>query len=509
MEEQMFSIFHYDGILTDEEAKRVLTSYSNDINSARDYLSHSIRKYGDLLLDRWKKRTPSKRAALLKLTEPDLPLKKGFSADLEYNITDPLERRSTQRSTHGRKHYLLPYIDVETLSKNSATIFGLLHTRAKDSPAEWAPFDHEQIHYPWTGGLVDVSFNEGAIVMFGPRYGAYTKWQRDAAHRFDLVGFPRGRLILEAQALLLSFLQRLIEQLLGDVATLDETTAVGCTRWNGNLNAGLKMAGDAVAWSTFVQAPFTSPPRFDIEVLVGLVKARATATGDHLWLLQTEATYFRRYMRTLSQIQAIESMRQKHNAVALINLEIVEDIHTHWFWRATLIEFENLQELYHRFRDSIAPGHALPKKIDQALGAIELLLVNTIHDRALQLHAIISQRPGFRNNYVYSSSNLDAKGPQYTILEMRQFGTSEQESCAAVFNEQRLWWILLELQGKPDSPSRFRYGFLLDMLDDYLAKACPDERARLDEILYEKLSEYATLLELLESIRMHCPHNAV
>lgn len=509
MEEQMFSIFHYDGILTDEEAKRVLTSYSNDINSARDYLSHSIRKYGDLLLDRWKKRTPSKRAALLKLTEPDLPLKKGFSADLEYNITDPLERRSTQRSTHGRKHYLLPYIDVETLSKNSATIFGLLHTRAKDSPAEWAPFDHEQIHYPWTGGLVDVSFNEGAIVMFGPRYGAYTKWQRDAAHRFDLVGFPRGRLILEAQALLLSFLQRLIEQLLGDVATLDETTAVGCTRWNGNLNAGLKMAGDAVAWSTFVQAPFTSPPRFDIEVLVGLVKARTTATGDHLWLLQTEATYFRRYMRTLSQIQAIESMRQKHNAVALINLEIVEDIHTHWFWRATLIEFENLQELYHRFRDSIAPGHALPKKIDQALGAIELLLVNTIHDRALQLHAIISQRPGFRNNYVYSSSNLDAKGPQYTILEMRQFGTSEQESCAAVFNEQRLWWILLELQGKLDSPSRFRYGFLLDMLDDYLAKACPDERARLDEILYEKLSEYATLLELLESIRMHCPHNAV
>jgi hypothetical protein len=171
MGEQKVDFCHYDGILTDEEAKSVLISYSNDMNSARDYLSRSIRKYGDLLLDRWKKRTPSKRAALLKLTEPDLPLKKGFAADMEYNITSPEERRSS----HGRKHYLLPYIDVETLSKNSATIFGLLHTRAKDSPAKWAPFDHDQIRYPWGGGLVDVSFNEGAIVMFGPQYSAYTK----------------------------------------------------------------------------------------------------------------------------------------------------------------------------------------------------------------------------------------------------------------------------------------------------------------------------------------------
>jgi hypothetical protein len=67
----------------------------------------------------------------------------------------------------------------------------------------------------------------------------------------------------------------------------------------------------------------------------------------------------------------------------------------------------------------------------------------------------------------------------------------------------------MQLQGKPDSPSRFRYGLLLDMLDDHLAKACPDERARLEEILYEKLPEYATLLELLESIRMHYPRNAI
>jgi hypothetical protein len=505
MEEQKLSNYHYSEVLTDEEATNVLTSYSNDINSARDYLSSSIQKYGDLLLHRWRKRTPSKRAALLNLTEPDLPWKKGYTADTEYNTT----LRQSRRNSHYRKHFLLPYIDVETLSKNPATLFGLLHTRAKDLPAEWAPFDHEQLRSPWGVGLVDVTFNEGAVVMFGPRYGAYTKWQREAAHRFDLVGFPRGRLVLEAQATLLLFLRRLIEQLLGDVATLDETTAVGCIRWYENLDAGLKMAGDAVAWSAFVQTPFTGPPRFDIGALVALVKSRVTATGDHLWLLQTEATYFRRYMRKLSQMQVIESMHQKHDAVAWINWEIVEDIDTHWLWRATLVEFENLQGLYHRFRDSIAPGHVIPTKVNQALGAIELLLVNTILDRSQQLYAIIGQRPGFRNNYDYGSTTLDAKGQHYTRFSIRKFGADEQESNATVFREQRLWWILMQLQSKPDSHSRFRYGLLLDMLDDHLAKACPDERARLDEILYEKISDYATLLELLDAIRMHCPRNAI
>jgi hypothetical protein len=485
----------------------VLTDYSNDINSARDYLTRCIQKYGDLLLDRWRKRTPSKRASLLKLVNPNLPLIKGFTADTEYGTTTLTWQEA--RNSHHRNHYLLPYIDVETLSKNPATLFGLLNTRAKDLPAEWAPYDHKQLRHPWGVGLVDVSFNEGAVVMFGPRYGAYTKWQREAAHRFDIVGYPRGQMILEAQATLLLFLQRLVEQLLGDAATLDETTAVGCVRWNGNLNAGLKMAGDAVAWSTFVQTPFTSSPHFDIGALVALVRARAAATGDHLWLLQTEATYFRRYMRKLYQTQVVESMPQKHKAVALIPWEIVEDIHTHWLWRTTLVEFENLQGLYHRFRDSIAPGHAIPTKVDRALGAIELLLVNTIHDRSQQLQAIISQRPGFRNNYVYGSTTADANGNHHFSLQVRQFGADEQESNATVFREQRLWWILMQLQGKPDSCTRFRYGSLLDMLDDHLAKACPDERARLDEILYDEMSEYVTLLELLDSVRMHCPRNAI
>lgn len=43
------------------------------------------------------------------------------------------------------------------------------------------------------------------------------------------------------------------------------------------------------------------------------------------------------------------------------------------------------------------------------------------------------------------------------------------------------------------------------MLNDSLKSAEPTERARLDEVTYEKLSELATLLELLGAIRLHNP----
>jgi hypothetical protein len=353
---------------------------------------------------------------------------------------------------------------------------------------------------------IDTMFNKSAVIMFGPRFGTYNLWHKGPAHRFDIVGFPHAKLVLEAQATLLCFLQCAVEQLL---AGGDDLTASGSSRWNGIMDGGLKMTGDAAAWSKFVQTPFTGPPHFDVDALVTLVRSRVTATGDHLGLLQTEAPYFRRYLRKLYQMQTVETVREKSTATTVLTWELIEDVNIHWLWRCVMLEFEHLQALYHRFRDSITPGEVLPKKIDQALGAIELVLVNAIHERSQQLQAIIIQRPGFRCNYVHHDTTMDAKGIYTTTYRVKEFAADANESNAVIYREQRLWWILLQLQSEPDSHTRFRYAMLLDILDDHLANSTSKERARLDEILYEKLSDYASLLELLWSVRLHCPRNTI
>jgi hypothetical protein len=138
-----------------------------------------------------------------------------------------------------------------------------------------------------------------------------------------------------------------------------------------------------------------------------------------------------------------------------------------------------------------------------------LVLVNAIHERSQQLQAIVSQRPGFRENYVYGDTTPNKRGSCDVTYKLKCFGVNEHEGHANIYREQRLWWIIMQLQGEPDSHTRFRYAMLLDMLDDHLAQSSTEERARLDEILYEKLSDYATLLELFWSIRMHCPRNPI
>jgi hypothetical protein len=221
----------------------------------------------------------------------------------------------------------------------------------------------------------------------------------------------------------------------------------------------------------------------------------------------------KRYMHKIAQMQVVEVTRRNKIGLMIINEELDGDIKLNWFWRVTLLEFENLQQLYRRYRDSICPGSPLPRKVDDALGALELVLVNEARKRSKQLEAIIAQRPGFR--HIYASGPVAETAPgsgvyQSSVLVKKEFTAKDgvhSPGQAHVYRTERLWWILLQLQGPPDSETRFRYPMLLDMLNEHLMSSSPTERARLDEILYEKLSDYVTLLELLWVVRMNCPRN--
>jgi hypothetical protein len=48
-----------------------------------------------------------------------------------------------------RTHLLVPYLDFETLTKNSATLFGLIHARVSSLPEDWALYDSEQLRSAW------------------------------------------------------------------------------------------------------------------------------------------------------------------------------------------------------------------------------------------------------------------------------------------------------------------------------------------------------------------------
>ncbi|KAH3990717.1 hypothetical protein HBH98_181530 [Parastagonospora nodorum] len=497
MNEQVIDRYIYDEVLTDAQAKIVLSGYLEDIYKSRKYLVQSTEQHGDRILARWRKFTQPKRAALLQTAEPNLPLHKGFAAQSE------AEGSTWEMHRTYRKYHLLPYLDVDTLVRNPLVLLSLIYTRTINPPVDWASFDNEQLRTAWAVGAFSTSFNAGAVIMHGVNYGKWTPWEAKAAHRADILGFPRGRLVIEAQATLMKFLRKVVELLLDG---LSEEGPASSLKWQQLLAAGLKTAGESATWSSFVYRPFAAPPRFDTDNLLAIVKARSNATGDHLWLLQTEPAYFKRYIRKISQTQLVDFSNNKEANASSVYSQIAHDVKVHWFWQMTVENFETLKDVYRRYRDSITPGSPLPQKVERALGAIELILVNTIHERSKHLEAMIIQRPGFRHMYDFGGVSRPADGTDSwearSVLKRQFTGASGK---ALAYRTERMWFILIQLLGPPDEEKRFRYAMLLDMLDEHLSASSPAERGRLDDVLYETVSDFVTLIELLWTIRTHMP----
>ncbi|KAL0253237.1 hypothetical protein SLS55_010209 [Diplodia seriata] len=392
-----------------------------------------------------------------------------------------------------RDSFLLPYLSVELLKKDPAVFLGLLHNRTHYTPDMWAAFDSKELTIAWAAGFLDVDFNESCVVLHGSQYGHLVPWEADSAHRSDIIGFPRARLVIEAQARLLRFLRRVVDQILEEA---DLGTPSGSAKFTDMANAGSKKSGNVAYWSQFTYQPFSAPPIFNMDTIVTETKAQLDAAADHLWLLQTQPSYMRRYVRSIQQNAVVKHLLRE-DAFKIITREVVQDISVVWFWDSVWDEFLHTKSLHNRFRDNIAPGQPLPRKYDEALGGLELILVNAMHHQSKHLGAIIPQRPGFHHNWSFEETPAG-------LFQMRR---KRETPVTELFDADPLEWCLMELQGPPDDQCRLDRAMLFDFLDEHLVQCSAKDRARVDEILFTKLSTYAATSELLSTVRLHRPQN--
>jgi hypothetical protein len=91
-----------------------------------------------------------------------------------------------------------------------------------------------------------------------------------------------------------------------------------------------------------------------------------------------------------------------------------------------------------------------------------------------------------------------------TLVHLRRKGTTEQKE---MFDKDPLEWCLSQMQGAPDTQTNYDHAILFAFLESHLANSAPKERARVDEVLYQKLSDLAAYHEMLVSVRLHRPQN--
>jgi hypothetical protein len=390
---------------------------------------------------------------------------------------------------------MVPYWSTAIMKANPSVLLSLLHHRVYNSPAEWAPFDSHQFKQAWAHGRFDLQYcGKYCVVMHGVDYGKLVPWNKEAAERWDIVGYPRALLIIEAQALMISRLRAVVDLILQGV---DHDTLGASDKWQEMVRAGFKQSNNIELWSDYVNQPFSAPPKFDVEHYCSVAEARMQAAQDHLWLLQTDPSYFRRFVKA-SAVGEVYRTAWRHVLVANDIIVAVED---YMIWRTLHAEWSCIQDYYRRYRDSIHPGQQLPRRLELNLAILETALLIVVDQRIEHLSTYIAQRPGFQHLWKWT---ILCTPPG--ILGEGMFDRERKTGYPPVYHGgDTLDWTLTELQGRPNDSACFDNQELFARLEAHLAEASSEERARLDGTVYEKMSDFAAKNEMLFALRLHRP----
>ena len=495
-------------------------SLARSIKEDREFLFEKIISSGTSLLKRWRN-SEAKRKVYLEKVQPHI-----------YPFSQPLIDIASRIKLlpEARKHknaYLLPYINIEDLSKNSTYLIRLLHYRTTVPPEDFVHFDNAQMQPGWTYGGLSEKSAEGCIVMQGEQYGIWKDFDRQAVHNGNAYGAIRGLLILEAQQVLMSFLRQTVCIILDVSATKPEghhpetpnTSPASaafpyydlssCSKWMRFIKAEphQNQAWLSVA-SVYTQQAYSSPPCFDIDTMIEIAETKAMEAGDELWLLQTDLDYFhdllkrheRAWIDSMPGVEKLKtfSLQDKMDNIGYIMTVKMVIQARDWQW--LLEECRAVKKRIAMPDAKLRMGEPLPVEYKKALCGLHYLL------REAQIW------------YQDSLSRLFMKSPAFqSIMQVTAVGKDYRDSWALGFDfkdysqlyrKDRTGWCLYNLTKDPRDLYTFERSIVLQHLEKFL-ETCPrQEIERIDQEMYKCISEMAAVERMLSILELHRPNFA-
>jgi hypothetical protein len=119
-----------------------------------------------------------------------------------------------------------------------------------------------------------------------------------------------------------------------------------------------------------------------------------------------------------------------------------------------------------------------------------------IDRRSRHIQAVLPERPGFSSKWTSDRDSF----PGRVKLER-----NDGLNMAQRFMKDPLDWCLSQLLGEPDGGVCYEREMLFAFLDSYLAGAPREQKLRLDELLYQKYTDFASLHEMRLMIHLCRP----
>ena len=486
----------YEGDVSQIQAAMIVQRLVESARTAKQELTKLVIDHGDLFMSRWKKRSKDKKQDILLQANDKLPSRRSI---LFYNLCmsnsagDVYDLKSS-RTAAFRLSALLPYLAIDMLKDNPSRIFALVHQRSSSAIEDWSAFDMHQTRDAWNAGLFAVDYSPSCVVMFGQEYGRIVPFEAASTHRGDTMGYPRAKLVLEAQAELYSFLTKVVTITL-EGADLTTTSSV---KWSAMCQEGFRSTGEIVQWSSYSNAPFSSPPILDLDAIVDIAQLRFDAAADHLSLLQTEPAYMRRHLRMLLQGQ-FHKNSSRQDAFVMLDDMIACEVRSLSWWLCMKDAAESTRDVYKRYSNQIRRGSPLPREVDDALASLERKLATFMNYRCAIFSVQIMLRPGFAQ--YFETTGLEKDGTT-TTRRIAGGGSSSRD-----FKSDPLFWCLSNIGGEPDQIQHLDHAHLFAFLEAHLANADLKERSRLDQVIFDDLSDLAANHQMLSAVRLGRPRN--
>jgi hypothetical protein len=318
------SHYVYANAIDDAGAQEVLSTFVTSIQDDLAALRIAVADHGNTLLSRWKKKSRVKKAELLRSVYPDIPEKKSAQADLLYG-----EKYNWCGKKDYRKAWLLPWVTIDGLVEDKISILHVIDQRAAKDLDEWTLSDNEHLTTVWDIAAVRVQFNSKCVVVCGADYGKLVSYSFEACHELRNIGYPRARLLLEAQAELYGLLRRVVETLLDGA-----NSGTGQDKWLAALrdNAAFAEDGNNTAKVSLPTPVALRPPAIALEDICEMVEARRRAAEDELWSLQTDVPYFQHLVKAEQKTGFAKALDAKERSKLTVQLLIYRAIDSYDLW---------------------------------------------------------------------------------------------------------------------------------------------------------------------------------
>ena len=135
----------------------------------------------------------------------------------------------------------------------------------------------------------------------------------------------------------------------------------------------------------------------------------------------------------------------------------------------------------------------MPYEYDVALQSLEMVLSQQIQNAEKILQDSFPQRSGFRELYEFDYSGISGKDVRWRLKHGKRMDAFWD---GIFFESEPLYWVISNLVQPPKDRIKFDVSMVFAFLDEHLATCSKEERARMDERLYEQLSNYAALDEV-------------